>query len=73
MTVVTPVGPVIVKLLPDTFATQTADNSPQILLLSNGDTNSFALTMTREGVNRTVTLQSNADGTIKAGAIMEPK
>src|SRR5579862_5261491 len=38
--------------MPSTFATQTADNSPQVLLLSNGDTNSFALTLLREGVKR---------------------
>ena len=49
------------------------DNSPQIMLFSNGDTNSFALTIVRDGVSRSVTLQSSADGTIKVGDIMEPK
>jgi len=46
---------------------------PQILLFSNGDTNSFVLTMSREGMNRSVTLQSSDDGTIKVGDIVEPK
>jgi general secretion pathway protein H len=54
---------------------QTDSNTPQILLFSNGDTNSFVLTMVRDGVNRSVTLQSsdNGDGTIKVGDIVEPK
>jgi type II secretion system protein H len=59
--------------LPSTFDNQASDNMPQILLLSNGDTNSFSLTMLREGTHRTVTVQSNADGTIQGGAIVEPK
>jgi len=46
---------------------------PQILLFSNGDTNTFALTMAREGINRSVTLQSGDDGNIKVGDIIEPK
>lgn len=53
--------------------TQPDNNMPQILLFSNGDTNSFVLTMTREGVNRSATLQSSDDGTIKVGDIIEPK
>lgn len=53
--------------------TQPDNNMPQILLFSNGDTNSFALTLTREGVNRSATLQSSDDGTIKVGDIVEPK
>lgn len=54
---------------------QPDNNMPQILLFSNGDTNSFALTMMRDGVNRSATLQSsdNGDGTIKVGDIIEPK
>jgi hypothetical protein len=48
------------------LSAQIADNSPQVLLLSNGDTNSFALTLVREGVKRSVTLQSNPDGTIQS-------
>jgi hypothetical protein len=48
---------------------------PQIMLFSNGDTNTFALTMQREGVRRTATIQSSedGDGTIKVGDIVEPK
>jgi general secretion pathway protein H len=59
--------------MPSTFVAQTADNSPQVLLLSNGDTNSFELTLARQGLNRTVTLKSNPDGTVQAGVIVEPK
>jgi 2',3'-cyclic-nucleotide 2'-phosphodiesterase (5'-nucleotidase family) len=59
--------------MPSTFVAQIADNSPQVLLLSNGDTNSFALTFVREGVNRSVTLQSAPDGSIQSGVIVEPK
>ena len=59
--------------MPSSFATQSADNAPQILLLSNGDTNSFALTLSREGVNRSTTLQSSADGKVLASAIVESK
>jgi hypothetical protein len=46
---------------------------PQILLYSNGDLNTFALTMLRDGVDRSVTLQSNDDGTVKVGDIIDPK
>jgi type II secretion system protein H len=54
---------------------QPDSNMPQIMLFSNGDTNTFALTMQREGVNRTATIQSSddGDGTIKVGDIVEPK
>jgi general secretion pathway protein H len=72
----TPPGGTIATLgadMPSTFVTQKADNSPQVLLLSNGDTNSFALTLLREGMKRTVTLQSSPDGTIQSGVIVEPK
>jgi general secretion pathway protein H len=47
------------------------DNSPQIMLLSNGDTNSFALTIERDSSHRGVTIQSAADGSIKAGDVVE--
>jgi hypothetical protein len=59
--------------IPSTFETQTADNSPQILLLSNGDVNSFSVTLERESTHRSATLQSKADGTIQTGAIVEPR
>lgn len=59
--------------LPSTFDAQNPDNSPQVLLLSNGDVNSFALTLGRDGTHRTTTLQSKPDQTIDAGAILEPK
>jgi type II secretion system protein H len=52
---------------------QPDNNMPQILLFSNGDTNAFVLTMAREGLNRSVTLQSGDDGNIKVGDITEPK
>jgi type II secretion system protein H len=52
---------------------QPDNNMPQILLFSNGDTNAFVLTMAREGLNRSVTLQSGDDGDIKVGDIIEPK
>jgi hypothetical protein len=59
--------------LPSTFNNQVTDNAPQVLLLSNGDTNSFALTVKREGVDRRVVVQSKPDGTIQASDILEPK
>ena len=43
------------------------------MLFSNGDTNSFALTIARDGVGRSATLQSNPDGTLKVGDMVEPK
>jgi len=53
----------------------TDSNMPQILLYSNGDLNSFALTISRDGVQRSATVQSNdnGDGTIKVGDIVEVK
>lgn len=71
----TPAGGTISTLgdLPSSFNNQLADNSPQIMLFSNGDTNSFALTIARDGVGRSVTLQSSADGTVKVSEILEPK
>jgi type II secretion system protein H len=47
------------------------DNAPQILLLSDGDTNSFALTIERPSAHHSVTLKSSADGTISAGEIQQ--
>ena len=71
----TPAGGTVSTLgdLPSSFNNQLADNSPQIMLFSNGDTNSFALTIARDGVGRSVTLQSSADGTVKVSEILEPK
>lgn len=46
-------------------------NTPQILLLSNGDTNSFQLTIERPSSKRSVTFKSAADGTISASDIVE--
>jgi len=48
-----------------------ADNAPQIMLLSNGDTNSFALTIERDSTHRSVTISSAADGSVHAGNIIE--
>jgi general secretion pathway protein H len=48
-----------------------SDDAPQIMLFSNGDTNAFALTIERENVGRSVTLQSTQDGTLKVGDIVE--
>jgi general secretion pathway protein H len=71
----TPAGGTVSTLgdITSSFNNQLADNSPQIMLFSNGDANSFALTIARDGVGRSSTLQSNVDGTIKVGDILEPK
>ncbi len=71
----TPAGGTVSTLgdLSSSFTDQLADNAPQVLLFSNGETNSFALTITRDGVGRNVTLQSSADGTIQVSDILEPK
>jgi type II secretion system protein H len=71
----TPAGGTISTLGDPTtsFTNQLADNSPQIMLFSNGDANSFALSIVRDGVGRSVTLQSSADGTLKVSDILEPK
>jgi general secretion pathway protein H len=53
--------------------TTVSDNTPQILLFSNGDTNAFALTIARADVGRSVTLQSSEDGKVHVGDIVEPK
>ena len=52
---------------------QASDNSPQINLFSNGDTNTFALTIARVGVGRSATLQSANDGSVQVGDIVEVK
>ena len=46
--------------LPSDLNVQVADNAPQIMLLSNGDTNSFVLTIQRDSARRSVTLKSNS-------------
>lgn len=50
-----------------------SDDTPQIMLFSNGDTNAFALTIERENIGRSATLQSTQDGTLKVGDIVEPQ
>jgi type II secretion system protein H len=47
------------------------DNTPQLMLFSNGDTNTFILTMERPTANRSVTLQSSDDGSVKVGEIVD--
>jgi general secretion pathway protein H len=71
----TPAGGTVSTLgdMTSSFNDQLADNSPQVMLFSNGETNSFALTITRDGVGRSATLQSSADGTIQVSDILEPK
>jgi type II secretion system protein H len=56
---------------PANLTAAATDNTPQIMLLSNGDTNSFVLTIERPGSRRSVTLKSQPDGSISAGKIME--
>jgi len=51
--------------------TGTDDNTPQIMLFSNGDTNTFTLVMQRLNANRSVALQSADDGTVKVGEIVD--
>jgi len=55
------------------LSTGSDGNTPQIMLFSNGDTNTFILTMQRPAANRSVTLQSSDDGTVKVGEIVEPQ
>jgi general secretion pathway protein H len=50
----------------------TTSYTPQILLFSNGDMNSFALTLTRAGSGRSVTLRSGDDGKLAVGEVTEP-
>jgi type II secretion system protein H len=59
--------------MPQSFANQSTDNTPQILLMSNGDVNTFILTIVRPAMNRRATLKSDPDGTIEADEIVEPK
>jgi type II secretion system protein H len=49
----------------------TDNNTPQVMLFSNGDTNTFILTMERPTANRSVILQSSDDGTVKVGEIVD--
>jgi type II secretion system protein H len=56
---------------PSQLNAQIADNAPQIMLLSNGDTNSFALKIERSSAQRSVTLSSVSDGTVSAGDIVQ--
>jgi type II secretion system protein H len=71
----TPAGGTVSTLgdMPSSFSNQASDNSPQVMLFSNGETNSFALTITRDGVGRSVTLQSGDDGTVHVSDIVEAK
>jgi general secretion pathway protein H len=48
-----------------------AQNDPQILLLSDGDMNSFSLTLQRASAHRSVTLRSVSDGTVSASDIVQ--
>jgi type II secretion system protein H len=50
-----------------------SDDTPQLLLFSNGDTNAFALTIERTEAGRSATLQSSDDGTVHIGDIIEAK
>jgi len=47
------------------------DNAPQIMLLSNGDTNSFVLTIERPSAHHSITVKSNADGSISVGDVVQ--
>jgi general secretion pathway protein H len=49
----------------------TPDVSPQIMLFSNGDLNSFELMIRRAAANRSVTLRSTASGKIEVGDMVE--
>lgn len=49
----------------------TPDVSPQIMLFSNGDLNSFELTIRRPSANRSVTLRSTESGKIEVSDIVE--
>jgi type II secretion system protein H len=58
---------------PDTrqLGADTPDVSPQIMLFSNGDLNSFELTIRRAAANRSVTLRSTEAGKIEVGDMLE--
>jgi general secretion pathway protein H len=72
---ITPAGGTISTLgqMSSSFTDASSDNTPQIMLFSNGDTNSFVLTLRREGTERSATLKTEADGSIQVGDIVEPK
>ena len=53
------------------LSTATDNNTPQIMLFSNGDTNTFILLLQRANANRSVLLQSSDDGTVKVGEIVD--
>jgi general secretion pathway protein H len=56
------------QLKDDTKTTYT----PQILLFSNGDMNSFTLTLLRAGTGRSVTFSNGDDGQLAVSAVTEP-
>ncbi|HTP38241.1 MAG TPA: type II secretion system minor pseudopilin GspH [Steroidobacteraceae bacterium] len=45
--------------------------TPQVLLYSNGDTNSFSLTMLRAATGQQFTIQSGDDGMLTVGKLMQ--
>jgi general secretion pathway protein H len=53
------------------LGSDTPDVSPQIMLFSNGDLNSFELTIRRAAANRSVTLRSTESGKIEVGDMLE--
>jgi general secretion pathway protein H len=66
-------GRAVVLDPPDTrqLGSDTPDVSPQIMLFSNGDLNSFELTIRRAAANRSVTLRSTESGKIEVGDMLE--
>ena len=69
----TPLAPAASATLgaPAQLNAHVAENSPQIMLLSDGDLNSFALTIARNSTLRSVTLRSVSDGTVSASEIQQ--
>ncbi len=59
--------------LPSSLDFAATTDTPQIMLFSNGDANSFVLSIVRDGINRSVSLRSIDDGSIKVSDILEPK
>jgi general secretion pathway protein H len=49
------------------------DLTPQIMLLSSGDTSDFALTLQRGAPHRSLTLKSNVDGELVIGDIVDER
>jgi general secretion pathway protein H len=47
------------------------DLTPQVMLFSDGDLNSFEVTLQREGVNRTTTIRSVNNASIESGELVE--